>query len=64
MATGTIMVWYREQRIIKRCPREAHTCARPLLRCCDLDFNPMTLKLEGNLDILKMYLTLKMKLLN
>jgi len=25
-------------------------------RCCDLDINPMTLKLEGDLDILKMYL--------
>jgi len=25
------------------------------LRCCDLDINPMTLKLEGDLDILKMY---------
>jgi len=24
--------------------------------CCDLDINPMTLKLEGYLDILKMYL--------
>jgi len=34
----------------------AHTCARPLFRCCDLDVNPMTLKLEGDLDILKMYL--------
>jgi len=28
----------------------------PLLCCCDLDINPMTLNLEGDLDILKMYL--------
>jgi len=27
-----------------------------IFRCCDLDMNPMTLKLEGDLDILKMYL--------
>jgi len=27
-----------------------------LFRCCDLDINPMTLKLEGYLDILKMHL--------
>jgi len=26
---------------------------------CDLDINPMTLKLEGDLDILKMYLHIK-----
>jgi len=38
------------------CPRGVHTCARPLFRCCDLDINLMTSKLEGNLDILKMYL--------
>jgi len=25
-------------------------------RCCDLDNNQMTLKLEGDLDILKIYL--------
>jgi len=41
---------------IKLCSRGAHTCARPLFRCCDLDINPMTLKLEVDLDILKMYL--------
>jgi len=34
----------------------AHTGARPLLRCCDLDINSMTLELEGGLDILKIYL--------
>jgi len=33
---------------------EAHTCARLFFRCCDLDINPMTLKLEGDLDILEM----------
>jgi len=30
---------------------------------CDLDINPMTLKLERDLDILKCTFTLKMKLL-
>jgi len=25
-------------------------------RCCDLDINPITLKLEGDIDILKVYL--------
>jgi len=38
------------------CLRGAHTCVRPFLRCCDLDINLMTLKLEDDLDILKMYL--------
>jgi len=41
---------------IKPCPTGAHTCAWPLFRFCDLDLNPMTLKLEGALDILKTYL--------
>jgi len=41
---------------IKLCPRGAHTCARPLFCCPDLDINPMTLKVDGGLDILKMYL--------
>jgi len=39
---------------IKQCPREAQTCALPLF--CDLGINPTTLKLEGDLDILKMYI--------
>jgi len=38
---------------IKLCQRGAHTCARPLFRYCNLDINPMTLKLKGDLDILK-----------
>jgi len=33
----------------------AQTCALPLFCDRDLDINPMTLKLEGDLDILKMY---------
>jgi len=37
-------------------PEGAHTCAQPLFCFRDLDINPMTLKLEGDLDILKMYL--------
>jgi len=34
---------------------EAQTYALPLFCDHDLDINPMTLKLEGDLDILKMY---------
>jgi len=41
---------------IKLCPRRAQTCVLPLFCDCDLDINPMTLKLEGDLDILKTYL--------
>jgi len=44
------------QIIIKLCPRGEQTCAQHLFCCCDLDINPMTLKLEGDLDILIMYL--------
>jgi len=36
-------------------PRGAYTCVWLLFCCCDLDINPMTLKLESDLDILKMY---------
>jgi len=41
--------------LVKLCPRKAQTCVLPLF--CDRDFeiNPMTLKVEGDLDILKMY---------
>jgi len=46
----------RGTNFIKLCPMGAHTCARPLFHGCDLDINSMTLKLEGDLDILKMYL--------
>jgi len=45
---------------IKLWPKEAHTCARPVSCCCDLDINAMTLKL-GDTDILKMYLHIKSK---
>jgi len=41
---------------IKLCPRGAHTCALRLFRCCDVNINSMTLKLEDDIDILKMYL--------
>jgi len=41
--------------IINLSTREARTCARPLFCRRDLDINPMTLKLEGDLDILKVY---------
>jgi len=40
---------------IKLCPRGAQTCALPLFCDRDLEINPMTLKLEGDRDILKMY---------
>jgi len=42
--------------LIKLYPREAQTCALPLLCDRDLEINPMTLKLEGDLDIPKTYL--------
>jgi len=41
----------------------AQTCMLPLFCGNDLEINPLTLKLEGDRDILKMYFTLKMKLL-
>jgi len=44
---------------IKLCLRGAHNCAQLLFSCHDLDINPMTLKLEVDLDILKMYLHAK-----
>jgi len=34
----------------------AQTCSLPLFCDRDLEINPLTLKLEGDLDILKMYL--------
>jgi len=39
------------------------TCALLLFCNRDLEINPMTLKLNGDLDILKIFFTLKMKLL-
>jgi len=44
------------KQTIKLCPRGAQTCALPQFCNCDLEINPVTLKLEGDLDILKMYL--------
>jgi len=41
---------------INLCPKGAHTCARPFFCCRDLDNKPMTLKLDGGLDIQKKYL--------
>jgi len=40
---------------IKLCSRGAQTCALPLFCDRDLEINPMTLKLESDLDVLKMY---------
>jgi len=41
---------------IKMCPRGAQTCELPLFCDCKIKINAMTLKLEGDLHILKMYL--------
>jgi len=43
------------RHLIKLCPKGAQNCVRLFCRR-DLDINPMTLKLDGDLDILKMYL--------
>jgi len=43
------------QITIKLCPSGAQTCALPLFCDRDLEINPMTLKLAGYRDILKMY---------
>jgi len=52
---GIYTVAISTSRIIKLCLRGAQTCALSLF--CDRDFeiNPMTFKLEGDRDILKMY---------
>jgi len=53
--------WPLQQRsttalpVIKLCPSGAQTCVLPLFCDRDLQINPMTLKLEGGQDILKMY---------
>jgi len=39
-------------KYIKLCPRGAQTCALPLFCDRDLEINPVTLKLEGDQDIL------------
>jgi len=44
------------QTQIKLCPRGAQTCTQPLFCECDLEVNPMALKLSCDFDILKMYL--------
>jgi len=47
----------RNRKLIKLCPpRAAYTCTRPLFRYCNLGINPITLKLESDLDILNMYI--------
>jgi len=37
-------------------------CTLPLFRCCDCDLKPMTLKLNHDLDIPKMYLHIENEL--
>jgi len=60
LARGDLLTNHHKPKI-KLCLRGAQTCALPLF--CDLDIDPMTLKLEGDQDILKYTLTLKTKLL-
>jgi len=43
------------QYIIKMCPRTAQTCTLLPFFDRDLEINSMTLKLEGDRDILKMH---------
>jgi len=45
----------KQKTTVKLCPIGAQTCALPLFCDRDLEINIMTLKLEDNLDILKMY---------
>jgi len=60
LSTTGLLLWPSDSPIIKLYPGGSHICARPLIRCCDL--NSMTLKLEGDLDILKCTFTPKMDL--
>jgi len=43
---------HTETLLILNCLRGAHTCARPLFLCCDLNIN---LKPEDDVESLKMY---------
>jgi len=47
---------YKKTNTIKPCPRGGHSCVQLFFCWRDLDINPMILKLEGDLDIPKMYL--------
>jgi len=42
-------------KTVSELPMGAQTCMLPLFCNRDLEINPVTLKLEGDLDILKMY---------
>jgi len=50
------MSFIQSYLIIKLCPKGAHNCARPLFCCRDLDLGPVTLNLDRDLDVLKVYL--------
>jgi len=41
---------------IKLCPKGTQTCVLPLFCDRDIEINRLTLKLKGDIDILKMYL--------
>jgi len=49
-------MYFTQKLQIKLCLRGAQTCMLPLFCDCDSEINPMTLKLEGDLDIPKKYL--------
>jgi len=51
-----IWQWRVKTKGIKLCPREAQTCALPLFCDRDLEINLVTLKLQGDLNILQIYL--------
>jgi len=48
-------IFYLIKYKIKLCPRGAQTCALKLFGDRNLEINLITLKHEGDLDILKMY---------
>jgi len=54
MPSTKITEKYKFQTTIKLCTSRAQTCELPLFCDRDLQINPMTLKLKGDLDILKM----------
>jgi len=58
---GSFILFQTVNAIIQKSikTRRAQTCALPLFCDSDLEINPVTLKLEGDLDILKMYLQTK-----
>jgi len=54
--SNTIYLLQSKHVLTKLCRRGEQTCARPFFCCDDLDFGPMTLKLDRNEYILTTYL--------